>query len=148
MDVFENKWNPEESDDDYEEYMQNEVPPPELDEKFKQNVLDVKHNLYDSTILAPELGTSLAQSNKTLESYLNKLSHIYILCLNAQKGIINDKDIIQFPEKVREPLQKVLKAIVDFFQKNCIPDTIPYEDYIRKHFHDYQFIQNNSFDKE
>lgn len=143
------KWQPDESDEEYEEdeeYQQNEVLPPEVDENFRNNVLNVKHMIYDSTILKPELGTSQAQSNRLLEDYLKNINHVYILSLNAQKGIVNESDLNQFPEKVRGPLKQVLTYLADYFKKNRVPDTIPYEDYIRKSFKEYQFVQDNSFE--
>ena len=43
---FENKWEPEESDDEYEnEYIQHEVLPQDIDQEFRNNVLNVKHIL-------------------------------------------------------------------------------------------------------
>jgi hypothetical protein len=142
------KWQPDESDEEYEdeEYVQNEVSPPDVSEQFRNNVLNVKHMLYDSTILKPELGTSEAQSNNLLAEYLRNINQVYILSLNAQKGIVNDKDLNQFPEKVRVPLKQILVYLADYFKKNRVPDTIPYEDYIRKSFKEYQFVQDNSFE--
>lgn len=142
------KWQPDESDDEYEdeEYVQNEVSPPDVNEQFRNNVLNVKHMLYDSTILKPELGTSAAQSNNLLAEYLKNINQVYILSLNAQKGVVNDNDLNQFPEKVRVPLKQILVYLADYFKKNRIPDTIPYEDYIRKSFKEYQFVQDNSFE--
>ena len=147
MDVFSNKWVSDDSDEEYdEEYVVNEIPPPDIDEKFRKDVLDIKHNLYDSNILAPKLGTSEAQSNEVINKYLKNINEVYILCLNAQKGKITNIDVSKFPENVRVPLQRTLSWITDYFRKNRAPDTIPYEDYIRKSFHDYQFVQNNSFE--
>lgn len=149
MESFNDKWSPDESDELYEsdeEYIQNEVLPPELDEEFRKDVLEVKHNLYDGIILAPNLGTSEAQSNETIIKYLKNINQVYMLCLNAQRGIIKEEDLIKFPENVRGSLQRVLNWLHKYFKKNSMSDTIPYEDYIRKSFHDYQFVQNNSFE--
>ncbi len=145
---FENKWEPEESEEEYEEeeYIQNEVAPPQINEEFRNNVLQLKHTLYDSTILKPELGTTDAQNNELLTEYLKNINEVYILSLNAQKGIVNEEDLKQFPEKVRQPLKQVLSWQADYFRKNQIPDTIPYEDYINKSFKEYQFVQDNSFE--
>ena len=144
---MEDLWKREESDDEYEdEYEQNEVSPPDVDASFKNYVLSVKHNLYENSVLKPELGTKEAQSLEPLQKYLNNINHVYILSVNAQKGQINETDLNKFPENVREPLRKLLNWLVDYFRKNRIPDTIPYEDYIRKSFKEYQFVQDNSFE--
>lgn len=142
---YENKWEPDESDDEYE-YIQNEISPPEVNEEFRNNVLNIKHILYDNTILKPELGSSETQSNKLLAKYLKNINDVYILCLNAKKGIINESDLNRFPEKTRQPLKQVLSWLADYFRKNKIPDTIPYDDYINKSFKEYQFVQDNSFE--
>ena len=94
---FENKWEPEESDDEYEEeeYIQNEVLPPDVDQEFRNNVMNVKHILYDNTILKPELGTSQVQNNRLLEEYLQNINQLYVLSLNAQKGIVNESELNQ-----------------------------------------------------
>jgi hypothetical protein len=140
-------WNREESDEEYEdEYEQNEVAPPEIDDEFKNGVLNVKHRLYENIILGPELGTKEAQSLETLQSYLNNINDVYILSLNAQRGNINENELNRFPENVREPLRKLLNWMADYFKKNRAPDTIPYEDYVRKSFKEYQFVQDKSFE--
>lgn len=144
---FGNKWEPEESDNEYEdEYVQNEVLPQDVDQEFRNNVLNVKHILYDNTILKPKLGSSLTQSNRLLEEYLKNINRVYILSLNAQKGIVNESELTQFPEKAREPIKRVLEWLANYFKKNRVPDTIPYEDYINKSFREYQFVQDNSFE--
>lgn len=150
MEDFDNKWKSDEDyEDDYQEdQYQNEVSPPDLDENFKKNVLNVKHNLYDNIVLGPELETPDAQNNNILNDYLKNINKIYVLCLNAQKGIVYNNNLNEFPEKVREPLKQVLDWLSDYFRKNRAPDTIPYEDYIRKSFKEYQFVQNNSFNDE
>jgi hypothetical protein len=145
MDIgFGNKWESDDTDDEYDEI--NEVPPPDIDAEFRKNVLSVKHNLYDNTVLKPKLGTIYTHSNKVIADYLQQINHVYLLCLNAQKGQINIQDIQSFPANVREPLILVLNWLSDFFRKNSVPDIIPYEDYIRKNFKEYQFVQDNSFE--
>lgn len=142
------KWHPEESDDDYEddEYVPNEVSPPDVDETFRKNVLNVKHILYENTILSPNLGTSDAQSNNLLAEYLKNINAVYVLSINAQKGVVNESELNKFPEKSRKAIKDMLVWLSDYFKKNRIPDTIPYEDYINKSFKEYQFVQDNSFE--
>lgn len=145
---MEDMWKYEDSDDEYEdnEYQQNEEKPISIDENFKNDVLNIKHIIYENTILSPELGTTAAQSLQTLQDYLTNINQVYILSLNAQKGIVNEKDINKFPVNVREPLKRLLNWLSNYFRKNRIPDTIPYEDYINKSFKEYQFVQVNSFE--
>lgn len=139
---FGNKWD----SDDEEEMEINEVPPPDIDKQFRENVLSVKHNLYDNTVLRPKLGTSQAQSDKVIDEYLNKLNHVYVLCLSAQKGNVRMNELSRYPKEVQEPLKLVLNWLSEFFRKNRVPDTIPYADYIRKNFKEFQFVQDNSFE--
>ena len=141
-------WQPEDSDEEYDDtdYVPNEVSPPDVDENFRHNVLNVKHILYDNTVLLPNLGTSEAQSNRLLAEYLKNINGVYVLCLNAQKGIVNESDLNKFPEKSRKAIKDVLMWLSDYFKKNRVPDTIPYEDYINKSFKEYQFVQDNSFE--
>lgn len=138
----ENKWD--DSDEENEEM--NEVPPPDIDQQFRENVLSVKHNLYDSTVLKPKLGTPQAQSADVLQDYLTQLNRVYILCIKAQKGKVELNKLNRFPNEVRVPLTMVLNWLSDFFRKNRVPDTIPYADYIRKNFQEFQFVQDNSFE--
>ena len=148
MDMI-NKWAPNESDDEYDdEYIANEVPPASINDEFRNNVLNIKHILYDNTVLSPNLGTPSAQDNKLITDYLKNINQVYILCLNAQKGIVNEEDLKRIPEKARGALKNVLNWIADYFRKNRAPDTIPYEDYINKSFKEYQFVQDNSFEYE
>lgn len=135
------------SDSDYEiEDIRNEEPPPDIDENFRNNVLNIKDILYNKIILSPNLGTSDAQDNRLLDKYLKNINGVYILCVNAQNGKINEAELNRFPLEAREPIKNMLTWLLQFFKKNQIPDTIPYEDYIRKSFKEYQFVQNNSFE--
>ena len=71
-----NNWN-EDTDSEYDdEYTENEVPPPAINQEFIDNILEVKHKLYETTILAPELETPEAQSNEVLQKYMNKVELI------------------------------------------------------------------------
>jgi hypothetical protein len=136
-------WESDESDN---EYVQNEIMPPDIDEEFKNDIVNLKHIIYENNVLTPELGTSDAQSLQLLQAYLNNINYVYILSLNAQKGQINDNELNKFPENVREPLRKILNWMANYFKKNRLADIIPYEDYIRKSFKEYQFVQDNSFE--
>jgi hypothetical protein len=139
------------SEDEYENENEkrNNDPLPEMDSEFRKKVMNIKHSLYKASILSPELGTVQAQNNGILQDYLNKINVIYVLSLRAQNGKkIMEKELMIFPEEVREELRVVLEWIDSFFRNNHIAETIPYSDYLRKSFHDYQFVQNNSFEEQ
>ena len=144
-----NKWEDTDSEYEDEDYTENEVPPPEIDQPFINNILEVKHKLYDATVLAPELETPEAQSNKVLQEYLNNLNSVYVMAINAQTGktLGNEQRIHNLPPEAREAITRTLQWITDFFNKNTVPDTIPYSDFIRNILHTYPFVQNgNSFE--
>ena len=145
-----NMWpNNEESDDEYndEDSILNEELPADIDEKFKKTVSTLKHEIYENTVLSPDLGTKKAQNNKVLEDYLENINNVYILCLNAQKGNISN-DLDKFPKEVRHSISTLLSWLADFFKKNQVVDTIPYASYIQKSLKEYPFVQSNSFNLE
>jgi hypothetical protein len=145
-----NKWKNDEDDEDdiNEDYVQNEVPPEPINEEFVNNIVKIKNNLYDNIVLGPEEGTPEAQSRKLLQDYLNKVNEVYILSLNAQKGIIldNEQYLNKFPVSMRESIKLMLHWIANYFKKNRVSDTIPYTDYIYKSFKEYPFVQKDSFE--
>lgn len=140
----------EDSEEEYEdEAVKNEEPLPKIDEIFRNNMVALKHSLYDNIVLSPELGTKNAQSNEVLQHYLDKLDNVYVLCLNAgEGGVIQEEDLLTFPKETRDILRTVLYWIRDFFSKNEYAVTIPYLDYLEKSLREYQFVQNNSFERE
>lgn len=146
MNIENNTWNSDDSDNEYdEEYIQNDIPPPSLNEEFVNSILKIKHSVYNNTVLSPELGTPAAQSKQVLQEYLNKINDIYLLAQNAQTTHVNnDKKIDTFPPESRESIKFLLNWITEYCNKNTISDTVPYTDYIRKSFHEYQFVQNNN----
>jgi len=134
----------EENEGDNDEIIQNEEPPIDIDENFKNNVVNIKHELYEKTVLSPELNTNEAQSIDPLEKYLENINNVYILSVNAQNGKINN-NLDKFPKETRELISNLLIWIADYFKKNQVADTIPYESYIQKSFKEYPFVQKNSF---
>ena len=122
----------------------NEEPPMGMNENFKNNVLNLKHTLYENTVLSPELGTSKTQTTEVLNEYLNHINNINILCLDAQNGKINN-NLNKFPKETRELISNLLIWIADYFKRNEVVDTIPYASYIKKSFKEYPFVQTNSF---
>jgi hypothetical protein len=134
------------SDDESDDYVENDIAPADIDNDFRNNILNVKHIIYENTVLKPTLGSSDVQDNKLIDEYLKSINKVYILSLNAQEGVINEKLLNDFPENIKVELGKILSFIVNFFKQNTPCDTIPYENYINKSFKEYQFVQNNSFE--
>lgn len=143
-------WSDDETEEEYEEEtIKREDPLPELNPEFRENVLKVKHSLYNNIVLSPDLGTKGAQDNNVLQDYLEKLNKVYIMSISSENGKkITDEALLIFPEETRNLIRTTLDWIFDFFQKNHISLTVPYSDHIRKSFHDYQFVQNNSFEED
>jgi hypothetical protein len=148
-----NPMNWSDNDSDYdselEETPKNDNPLPEISKEFRDNVLNIKHSLYNNIVLSPELGTQDAQNNTILQDYLEKINKVYILSLSAENGKkIPQEALLIFPEESRKLIRDTLDWILNFFKNNHISDTVPYSDHIRKSFHDYQFVQNNSFEDD
>jgi hypothetical protein len=131
-------------DDSDSEYIQNNIPPPDIDIDFRNKVLHVKKQLYNTIVFGPKLKSKGAQSLEVLQDYLISLNNLYLLALHIQKGYpVDIVEINTFPKEIRPIINDLLQWISVYFQKNQIPDTIPYTDYIRKNLHDYQYIQND-----
>ena len=139
-----NELDEEDEENNDDEIIQNEERPIDIDENFKNNVVNIKHELYENTVLSPELNTDEAQSINQLEKYLENINNVYILSVNAQKGKINN-NLDKFPKETRQLISNLLIWIADYFKKNQVVDTIPYESYIQKSFKEYPFVQKNSF---
>jgi hypothetical protein len=139
------------SDDEIfdEEYIQNEAPLPGIDSEFREAILEVKKSLNNNIINGPELGTREAQSINRVNDYIKALNEMYVLSLNAQKGInvINDKNLSLFPVESKEKIEIALKFIMEYFKKLDIADRIPYESYVKNSFKDNQFLLHNNFEE-
>jgi hypothetical protein len=144
LDDYNTKWP--ESDEEDDEYVQNDTPPPDLDEQFMKNILEMKHKLYDDIILSPSLGTKEAQDNTLIEKYIKQLNNVYILTINAKKGILDESSLTQYTPKTREQIKNILVWISDFFKRNHISDTIPYDNYLHNMFHVYPFVQDKTYE--
>ncbi len=137
------------SEDDYkwdEEVMNQEILP-EINPDFRKNVLNTKHSLYENIVISGKEGTPLAQDNTLINKYLKNVNAVYTLSLNmtkdSQQGV---PDLSSFPEGAREPLRITLEWIKKYFSENTIPETIPYQDYIQKSFHEYPYVQTDKFE--
>lgn len=131
-------WERESNDSDYE---QNDTPLQDIDDNFRNNILNIKHKLYEKFINEPE------DKDDNLNNYMKKLNILYIMMINAQANKMNSQEALnQFPPDLQQQISNILVWTQDYFKKNEPCDTIQYEDYIRKSLHDYQFIQHNSFE--
>ncbi len=137
-----NEWTDSEDEDYDDEYKPNDAAPPDVDDEFRKKVLTAKRSLYKNIVLAPELGTKNAQNNQLLNDYVAKLNKIYILALNAKSGRFVEGELATFPSGARDSIKDMIDCIITYFKKNNVPDTIPYEHYIRRMLHEYQFDQN------
>ncbi len=132
--------------EDYEwEYELNEDALPEIDPEIRKRVLNAKHNVYKNTVYATN--NEDTQNNRLIDKYLKSINMIYVLSLNIQNKNIQASqiDLSVFPEQSRESLQLLFDWLERYFRENTTPDTIPYEDYIRKNFHEYPYIQSDNF---
>jgi len=139
------------SDEDlYEEdeYIQNDVPPPDIDDEFREAFFDVKQSLTKTIINGPTLGTRDAQDVKIINKYIKALNNLYILSLNAERGftVVNDVNLNKFPAESREKVKVVLNLVTEYFKKLSVADKIPYENYIRNSFKENQFVLHNNFE--
>jgi len=167
MDLFGGRVNTKESvwesdsdreyDDEYKddpEYQQHDIAPERMKKEFTDNVLKIKHSIYDHVITSPPVGTSNAQNINLLQTYVAKMNLIHELSKNAQKGTaipdVNEypKELSDVPSDTKESIKSLLEWTMNFFRTNQPSDTIPYADFFRIHFHVYPFIQENSFVKE
>jgi hypothetical protein len=131
-----------------EEYIQNEVPPPDIDDEFREAILEAKRSLSTNIINGPDLGTRNAQDIKIVNNYIKALNNLYVLSLNAEKGftVVNDSNLNKFPLESREKVKTALNFITDYFKKLSVVDKIPYTNYIRNSFKENQFILHNNFE--
>lgn len=138
-----NSWeNGDDSEEEYdEEIIMNETAPQGVNEEFKKKVRSAKRSLYQNIVLAPQLGTKNAQNNQILNTYLNKLNNMYVMAINAQRGRFVEAELSSFPQPTQELIKDMIQAIIKFFKENNVPDTVPYNHYIKKMLHEYQFLQ-------
>ncbi len=141
----------ESNEDDYEwdNEVMNQESLPEIDKDFRQSVLNTKHNLYENIVISGKEGTPQAQDNTLINKYLKNVNAVYVLSLNMSKNSQLDlPDISSFPENTRESIRITLEWIKRYFSENTVPETIPYQDYIQKSFHEYPYVQTDNFDLE
>ena len=147
MDFFGgDRWsNDGDDNDEDDEYKQNDQPPKGIDGDFSNRVLDLKHKIYDETVLSPNIDEESAQKDELVDNYLKHINKVYVLAVVSQNGKKNARNLDEFPKGAQESIQKALDWLEMFFSKNRTPDTIPYVHYIRNQLHVYPFVQDNSF---
>jgi hypothetical protein len=119
----------------------DDTPPPDVDKDFVEKALNTKHNIYEETILKPDIDDESAQDTNRIDDYLNNINKVYVLAVVSQNGKKNAKNLDEFPKGAQEAIQETLNWLEAFFSKNQTPDTIPYVNFIRNHFHVFPFIQ-------
>jgi len=135
--------------DSEEEYNEEfNIPPNDIDSDFVNDLLNIKHELYEEIVLTPKLGTSDAQNNNLLNIYLERIRAFYLLSKDAQNGLNSQNNaknihnaLVYFSEESQQRIKKILDWIADYFTKNSVSDTIPYKSYLENHLYVYPFIQ-------
>jgi len=115
--------------------------PPMYD--FKNAILNAKKDLYYSIIFGPKLGTPESQDVNLIGIYMDKLSKLYLLALDAKKGII-PQDLNMFPLKSQHSIMNALYTISNTFKNKG--DNVQQDDYISNCYKNYQFLLNDKFD--
>jgi hypothetical protein len=130
--------------EDYEfgrEVIENEG----VDEEFRNAILNAKKSLNNNIIDGPELYNT--QDLNVLNDYIKSLNNLYILSIDAQKGInvINTKNLDLFPPESKNEIKIALHHIMNIFKNKSIVDIIPYSNYIWNSFKENQFVLNDNF---
>ena len=128
--------------DEYDSEEDN-TPIPNLHPIFVDNILNIKHKLYDYAVLRPKLKTKEAQDKRILKIYIRFLQKLHKTCVQAQFGKIYM--LGEFPEHIRSMILNLINWIQVFFKKNSVADTVPYEFHLKQSLIRFPFIQNNSF---
>jgi hypothetical protein len=124
-----------------EDETRNDTPPADVDKEFVEKALNTKHTIYEETILKPDIEDDSAQDTSRIDDYLNNINNVYVLAIVSQNGKKNSHNLEQFPKGAQEVIQQTLEWLETFFSKNQTPDTIPYVNFIRNHFHVFPFVQ-------
>ena len=122
--------------DEYDSEEDN-TPIPNLHPIFVDNILNIKHKLYDYAVLRPKLKTKEAQDKRILKIYIRFLQKLHKTCVQAQFGSADQTKASR--RCVRSQGCQV------FFKKNSVADTVPYEFHLKQSLIRFPFIQNNSF---
>lgn len=127
-----------------------EVVPDETSEfkEFKNALINAKRKLYEANVSSDKIPTDMKQSPELLTKYRKDLEKFYIYSVNLQNRSAVSVDINEFPEETRDSIQLSLNIIKDFFNRNSIPETIPYSSFIRGILKEYPYIQRDPSSQE
>lgn len=133
----ENHW-----DSDSEEELQNETPLNGVNSEVRNQLIDIKHDLYDHYVYDVDGSSNESQDIGLLHDYLHNLNQFYLLTLDAQNNHLHTKqDLTQFPEKIQNKMVDMLKWISEYFRNNGKADTLPYSRMIVQILHEDPFVQ-------
>jgi hypothetical protein len=117
-----------------------------LDPRFKEQVLDIKHSLYEQSILKPQEDTAEAQRIDLMELYETYIKMLYAILKQSQKNKpISSTAISLFPGDTISPIRALVSWISSFYSKNTPRETIPYSHYIDVHLHTNPYYQDDLF---
>ena len=136
-----NKWEKSDSDSDSDSDIEDPVS--DLHPIFVEQVNNIKHKIYEHIVMEPILKTKKAQDIRLLNQYRLLLQKLYNASIQAQNGQIFM--LGYFPIHLKELIHQLLEWIQDFFKKNSLVDTVPYEFYLKQSLLTFPYIQNNSF---
>ena len=101
--------------DSEEEYNEEfNIPPNDIDSDFVNDLLNIKHELYEEIVLTPKLGTSDAQNNNLLNIYLERIRAFYLLSKDAQNGLNSQNNakninnaLVYFSKESQQRIKKI-----------------------------------------
>lgn len=145
-------------DEDEDDVRDETIHHKDIDEEFMEQIFDLKHKIYEMTILSHDYKKDKGQDLALLNNYTNMLRILYQLCQACQSCDKKDCERIyqQKTNEIPAPLQSYMEAsnkkvnsimnwINTFYKTNAIRDTIPYTRFIYMALIEYPYIQDNSF---
>jgi hypothetical protein len=111
--------------------------------EFKTALINAKRKLYEANVSSDKIPSDMKQSPELLKNYRRDLEKLYIYSVNLQNKSAVSVNIDEFPEETRDSIQLALNIVKDFFNKNSIPETIPYSSFIRSILKEYPYVQRD-----
>jgi len=126
-------------DTTWEEDTEHPVSLRSLDPTFIDYLNDLKHHCYDSTVTKDPLDSERAQSMDPLQDYINLLSAVHRILLDASYGTGQQTSL---PASVQTKLDPLLEWIRQFCETNRDPvDRIPFQTYMLMNLIENPYIQ-------
>lgn len=117
-----------------------------IDPVFKNKLLEVKHRLYEESVLKPDENDSQSQDIQLMDLYETYIKMLYLLTKKSKKNKpIARASLLLFPASVIPLIQDMLNWISDFFSKNTPRETLPFTHYMEMHLHTNPFFQDDLF---